>query len=297
MSSAPRSTASPGPTTRAPDDDALRFVSEVAKRSGSSFYYAFLTLPKPRREAILAVYAFCHAVDDAVDEASSPDEASANLDVWRAEIERVFEDRPQGAIGEGLVVASRRFDLPRELFDEVIAGVAQDVAPRRIRTWDELEGYCDLVAGAVGRLCVRIFGRRDERADAYAHALGCALQLTNILRDLEADARIGRFYLPTEDLARFGVSEAEVLAGPGERRDALLHYEAERARAFFARADDLGRPHRRQLYAAEIMGAVYADLLRRVAESGFPVDGTRVRVPKSRKLMLAIRTYLRCMFA
>lgn len=269
-------------------------VRAVARRSGSSFYYAFLTLPRAEREAIQAVYAFCHAVDDAVDETPDPAEAARLVEAWRGELARAFAGQAKEPIAVQVGAIARTFDLPRRFFDEIIDGVAQDLVPgRRLATWSELEHYCDLVAGAVGRLCVRIFGRRDETADRYAHDLGLALQLTNILRDLGEDARMGRFYLPTEDLARFGVTEADVLE-ESPRREALLAFEADRARGYFARAAETGRGDARRLCAAEVMGAIYRSQLEAVIDAGYPVRRPSARLPRWRKVAIAAGAWARC---
>lgn len=270
------------------------YVAKLTRASGTNFFYAFLSLPKERREAIFAVYAFCHAVDDAVDEAATPEDAARQLTEWRAELARVYAGTPQHPVARELAVAVERFGLPQAFLAQVIDGVAMDLAPRRFATWDELAGYCDLVANAVGRLSVRIFGAGDEQADRYAAALGTALQVTNILRDLGPDARLGRFYLPLEDLARFGLTEADVLRpGADPRRTELLRFEAGRARAFYEEAARLVRGRERVLCAAEIMGAIYRKLLDEVERRGFPLAEPVVRLSRPRKGVIAIRTWLR----
>jgi phytoene synthase len=261
-------------------------VERLTRASGTSFYYAFLVLPRPRREAIFAVYAFCRAVDSAVDEAESRERACACLDHWREELDRAFSERAEHPLAIRVGEVAREFALPKKLFDEVVEGVSHDLEPKRFETWDELKHYCDLVAGAVGRLCVRIFGHREPWADRYAGELGLALQITNILRDLGPDARIGRFYLPQEDLERWGLTEEDVLGGD-PRRLRLLHAEAERARAHYQRAAELAQLGGRELTAARIMGAIYRRLLERVERAGFPTGEPVVRVPRLEKAALA----------
>ena len=265
----------------------LGIVRRLARASRSSFLYAFAVLPRPRREAILAVYAFCHQVDDAVDEAPDVATARTRLEAWRRDLHRAFRGEQAGPVATEAAAAARRFGIPRELFDQVVDGVAMDLEPRRYRTLEELLGYCDLVAGAVGRISVRIFGRADAEADRYAADLGAALQLTNILRDIGPDARRGRFYLPLEALARHGLREEDVTSGD-PRRLPLLTEVAAHARDFYRRAAPVGRRRIAEFYAAEIMGRIYRDLLARIERAGFPVAGPVPRVGRGRKLLLAL---------
>lgn len=278
----------------------LALPDAPVRATGSNFYYAFLSLPKARREGIIAVYGFCHAVDDAVDAAPDPVAAAQALDAWRDELDRVYRGTPRVPVGVRLAPVVARYALPRHVFEEVIAGVASDLAPgRRFANWDELAAYCDLVAGAVGRLSVRVFGAADDDADRYAAALGAALQLTNILRDLGPDAAAGRFYLPQDDLARHGLREADVTSparGPtAAARAALLAFEARRARDLYARARRAGRGRERLFVAAEIMAAIYGRLLEEVERRGFP--DTVVRLPRWRKGLIALRRLAACRLA
>ncbi len=280
--------APPGPAAGRGRAFRAGIVRRLARASRSNFLYAFAVLPRPRREAILAVYAFCHQVDDAVDEAPDIPTARQRLAAWREDLDRAFRGDPAGPVATEAALAAARFGIPRELFDQVVDGVAMDLVPRRYRTMDDLLGYCDLVAGAVGRISVRIFGRGDAEADRYAGDLGAALQLTNILRDIGPDARKERFYLPLETLERFGVSEEQVTGGDPARLP-LLHAVADRAREFYARAAPVGRRRIREFYAAEIMGRIYRELLERVVRAGFPVTGPVPRVGRGRKGFLALR--------
>lgn len=275
-----------GPGT---DTVSLNFIRRLARRANSSFYFAFLTLPRRQREGILAVYAFCRAADNAVDEAENKEAARRELSTWREELDRAYRGTATHPIAARVGAAARSFSLPRELFEQVLDGVAMDIEPRRYATWEDLALYCDRVAGAVGRLCVRVFGCAGEEADQYAAELGAAFQLTNILRDLGADAGLGRFYLPQADLLRFGVSEIQVL-GRGPERLPLLRFEAGRARAYFEAA--ARRAPRPELCAAQAMAAIYKNLLGRVERAGFPAWGEPVRVPRAVKLYLAARAWL-----
>lgn len=269
----------------------------------TSFYFAFLTLPAPRRRAIFAVFDFCRAVDDAVDLEREPARARAAVEGWRRELDRVFDaGAPDTAVGRALQPHVQTFGLTRANFDALVDGVEMDIEPRRYETFAELEGYCHRVASAVGLMCVEIFGARGPGAVEYARDLGVALQLTNILRDVGVDFGQGRVYLPQEDLARFGVTERDIAAAvatgasgspPAHLRAALEHHAA-RARVFFSRAVRAFPPdEKRQLIAAEVMRGIYADLLRRIEAQGCDVFSGLVRVPRGRRVAIALRTWLR----
>ena len=186
--------------------------AEVTRRASSNFYYAFMLLPAERRRALYAVYAFCRFVDDIADDESVAEPAEL-LRRWRDELERAYGGNPARAVSRALADASRRFNIPRRHFEEVIAGVEMDLARKRYETFQELRLYCYRVASAVGLICIEIFGYTNPAACQYAERLGIAFQLTNIIRDVSEDAARGRIYLPLEDLARFGVTEADILGG------------------------------------------------------------------------------------
>jgi phytoene synthase len=265
----------------------------------TSFYYAFLVLPRRQREAVIAVWDFCRAVDDTVDEqpgaragAEGTTALRAALQAWRAELDSCYSGTPQTPQGRQLQPWVRQFDLSRQAFADLIDGVEMDLDWRRYHTFEELYEYCWRVASTVGLICIEIFGVRHARD--YAVNLGVALQLTNILRDVAADLERDRVYLPLDDLARFEVSESDLAAGrvtDGIR--ALLTFEAERARDYYARARAALPPRDREsLVAAEIMSAVYGELLVRIERHGYDVFSRRVRVPRPRRLVLALRTWL-----
>jgi 15-cis-phytoene synthase len=273
--------------------------ARLTRQSGSSFYYAFLILPEARRRAIYALYAFCRVVDDCVDE---PDgEREAGLARWTAELDRAYAGRPETELGRELAETVARFPIPRGAFEDIVAGCRMDLTTRRYATFADLRVYCERVASAVGLASIEIFGYDDPRTRDYAVELGLALQLTNILRDIAPDARRDRIYLPLEDLQRYGVSEAELLAAvadPGASRSAglrsLLAFEAERARSHYAAAARaLPDRDRHAMRAAEIMGAVYRALLEEWARRGHPVAGPRIQLSKPRKLWIALRTLAR----
>jgi 15-cis-phytoene synthase len=249
----------------------------------TSFYYSFLVLPAEKRRAIIAVWDFCRAVDDAVDEApsgspSKDEEARQRIAWWRCELARCFgAGRPESLQGQRLAPLIGRFDLSRGPFEALIEGVEMDVGGRRYEKFEELYEYCIRVASAVGLICLNIFGARDPGARQYAIDLGVALQLTNILRDIPGDLAQGRLYVPLEDLRMHGCTEADLLAetvasGQGVRSPkvrALLRQQAERARDYYRRAAQaLPRRDRRSLVAAEIMGGIYRALLSRIERDG-----------------------------
>jgi phytoene synthase len=262
----------------------------------TSFYYSFLVLPREQRLAIVAVWDFCRAVDDAVDDAAGGvPNGRAAVRFWREELARCYSgDVPRTPQGRGLQPNVQPFDLPRRAFDDVIDGVAMDLDKTHYETFDDLLQYCHRVASAVGMICVEIFGCRSPQAREYALNLGVALQLTNILRDIPEDFRRGRVYLPQEDLSAAGCTVADLGNGwvtPPVRR--VLEFECRRAREFYDRAVAV-RPEadRSKLVAAEIMRSVYFETLRRIERRGYDVFSRRVRVPRPKQALIAVRQWL-----
>jgi phytoene synthase len=263
----------------------------------TSFYYSFLVLPAEKRQAIISVWDFCRAVDDAVDEPGDRDPAAALMQ-WRTEVARLFEGgEPATEQGRALAPCIVRFRLPRSAFDDLIDGVAMDLLQRRYETFDDLRQYCLRVASAVGLICVEIFGYRDLHARDYAIDLGIALQLTNIIRDVAPDLQRGRVYIPAEDLRRFDCTEDDLRAGrvtANLRR--LLQFEVARAREFYRKANAaLPKRDERRLVAARIMAAIYLDVLRSIERAGYDVFRAKVRVSRRRQAFLAATTWLRVM--
>jgi len=259
----------------------------------TSFFYAFLVLPAAQRRAIIAVWDFCRAVDDAVDEATTGGRESVRF--WRAELARCYEGgAPQTPQGEQLQPLIAQFDLPRPAFEDVIDGVAMDLDTTSYETFADLYQYCRRVAAAVGLICIRIFGCRGARAAEYAVNLGVALQLTNILRDIKDDFRRGRVYLPLEDLAAAGCPIDDLAAAkPSDAVKRVIEFECRRAREFYGRAVDARPPEdRRRLVAAEIMRAVYFDTLQRIERRGYDVFSTPTRVPRPRQAVIALKQWL-----
>lgn len=265
----------------------------------TSFYYAFLVLPREQRDAVIAVWDFCRAVDDTVDEqpalpasAESTAAIRAALAAWRVELDRCFGGSPQTPQGQRLQPWVTYFALARHPFADLIDGVEMDLDRSRYATFDDLYEYCWRVASTVGLICLDIFGARDARD--YAVNLGVALQLTNILRDVGTDFARGRVYLPMDDLARFGVRDSDLgLAQTSERVRDLLKFEAGRARDYYRRAREAMPPHdRRALVAAEIMAAIYRALLTRIERSGYDVLSGRIRLSRQRQMLVAVGTWL-----
>jgi phytoene synthase len=273
-------------------------VARLTRRSRSNFYYGFLALPKPRREALYAVYAFCRTVDDVADLA-----AERGLDVaaqraalarWREDVARCYDGgRPADPIAQRLAAAVRDYAIPRHAVEAIVDGVEMDVDGTRYETAEELERYCYRVASAVGLCAIEIFGYTDPRARDYAIALGKALPWTNIMRDVGDDARGGRVYLPQADLREFGVTEGDLRAGRyGDGFVALMTRQARRARGFYrAAAAAFPVADARSLVAAEIMGSIYHALLGRIEAERFRVLDRRLAVPTRRKVAIAVRCW------
>jgi len=273
----------------------------------TNFYYSFLVLPAEKRRAIVAVWDFCRAVDDATDEIGEgrTAEAAAELAKWRGELAACFDGaQPATPQGRALAPFVARFSLPRASFEALVEGVEMDVAPRRYETFDDLYEYCTRVASAVGLICLEIFGYQDPRSRQYATDLGVALQLTNILRDVPGDLARGRVYIPRADMRAHGCTDEDLRreaanAGGGIRSPAvksLLHGHADRARDYYARAAAALPPgDARRLAAAEIMGAIYAAILDRIERREYDVFSSVVRIPRPRRALIAAATWARTM--
>lgn len=263
----------------------------------TNFYYSFLVLPSEKRQAIVAVWDFCRAVDDAVDcpretpNGPNPGDLSAELAWWRTELARCYGEtgeEPVTSKGARLKPFITRFNLPRGPFEDLIDGVEMDVGRRRYETFEDLYQYCLRVASAVGFICIEIFGYRHPETRDYAEALGVALQLTNIIRDVPTDLKQGRVYLPVEDLRRFGCVETDLKVGLSPKVRALLEFECQRARSFYAKAAaTLPAEDRRRLVAAEIMGGIYLAILSRIERRGYDIFSKVVRVPRSHRALIA----------
>ncbi|MGJ7496008.1 presqualene diphosphate synthase HpnD [Variovorax sp. RT4R15] len=268
-----------------------QYVQEKAAASGSSFYYAFLFLPKPRRAAITAFYAFCREIDDVVDEVRDPGVAATKLAWWRTEVAQSFAGEPRHPAMKALMPHTAGFGIEAKQLLQVIDGCQMDLEQTRYLAFPNLAQYCHLVAGVVGEVAARIFGQTDPRTTGYAHKLGLALQLTNIIRDVGEDALRGRIYLPVNELQQFDVKAHELLNRVySERFVALMKFQAERAHAAYDEALAL-------LPAADLraqkpglmMASIYRTLLREIERDKFQVLNQRVSLTPVRKLWLAWR--------
>ncbi|MDR1647279.1 MAG: presqualene diphosphate synthase HpnD [Zoogloeaceae bacterium] len=270
------------------------YCQQKAAASGSSFYASFRFLPPEKRNALTALYAFCREVDDVVDETRDSTLAAIKLEWWRQEVERIGAGKPQHPVGQALAAAAAHFHLPPAQLQEIIDGMAMDLAQTRYLDFAELSLYCYRVASVVGLLAAEIFGYSDARTLEYAKDLGMAFQLTNILRDVGEDLRRGRLYLPQEDLERFQVSPEDLLQGrTPENFVALMRYEAKRAQDYYRRAfARLPAADRKAQRPGLVMAAIYRTLLAEIEAADFQVLHQRIQLPPARKLWLAWKTWL-----
>ena len=269
-----------------------QYVQDKAARSGSSFYYAFLFLPPPRRAAITAFYAFCREVDDVVDEVTDPGVAATKLAWWRKEVASSFSGHPSHPVTKALMPHCAIYQIEARHLLGVIDGCQMDLDQSRYLDFAGLAHYCHLVAGIVGEVASNIFGRSAEATTAYAHKLGLAMQLTNIIRDVGDDARRGRIYLPVSELKQFEVKAQEVLnRGYSERFTALMKFQAERAHRCYDEAFALlPDADRRAQKPGVMMANIYRTLLREIDADGFQVLHQRTSLTPLRKLWIAMRT-------
>jgi phytoene synthase len=273
-----------------PDD----YCQQKAAASGSSFYYSFLFLEPPRRQAITALYAFCREVDDVVDECSDPSIARVQLAWWRTEVAALHSGTPSHPVTQALATSIKRFSMPQEQLLEIIDGMEMDLDQARYADFKALHLYCYRVASVVGLLAAEIFGITDRRTLKYAHDLGLAFQLTNIIRDVGEDARRGRIYLPQDELARFGVSETDLLqARYSDNFRNLMTFQAQRAQEMYEQAfAQLPAADRKAQRAGLIMAAIYRTTLEEIARDGFLVLDRRTSLTPLRKLWLAGKTWI-----
>jgi len=265
------------------------YVQQKAAASGSSFYYAFLFLPPHRRAAITAFYAFCREVDDVVDEVLDPSVAAQKLHWWQMEVQSSFAGNAQHPVMKALMPLTADFGITAQHLQDVIAGCQMDLNQTRYLDFAGLQRYCHLVAGVVGEVAARIFGQSQEETTHYAHQLGLAFQLTNIIRDVGEDALRGRIYLPVNELQQFNVSAKDIL----ERRDspafqALMSFQYERAQGLYEQAlAALPQADWRSQKPGLMMASIYRTLLVEIQAAGFPVLRQRVALTPLRKFWLA----------
>lgn len=265
------------------------YVQEKAAASGSSFYYAFLFLPTQRRAAITAFYAFCREVDDVVDEVQDPGVAAQKLAWWRQEVAQTFAGKPSHPVMQALQPHIAPFQIEQQQLQAIIDGCQMDLEQTRYLDYAGLQRYCHLVAGVVGEVAARIFGQTDPATTAYAHKLGQAFQLTNIIRDVGEDAMRGRIYLPINDLQQFNVKAYEITKREySDRFTALMRFEAERAHQLYDEALALlPAADRRSQKPGLMMASIYRTLLREIEAENFQVLHQRIALTPLRKLWLA----------
>ena len=265
------------------------YVQEKAAASGSSFYYAFLFLPADRRAAITAFYAFCREVDDVVDEVEDPGVAAQKLAWWKQEVAQAFASKATHPVMQALMPHVERFQIEQRHLQAVIEGCQMDLDQTRYLDYPGLQRYCHLVAGVVGEVAAHIFGQTHESTTAYAHKLGQAFQLTNIIRDVGEDAMRGRIYLPISDLQQFDVKAHEITKREySDRFTALMRFQAQRAHQLYEEAFALlPEQDRRTQKPGLMMASIYRTLLREIEAENFQVLHQRIALTPLRKLWLA----------
>ena len=273
---------------------ALGAPSHFAQAASSNFYYSFLLLPGAKRRAIKNVYEFCRILDDVVDRDQKDRDPFRELDYWRDELEACYQGCPETDCGERLTDSIEEFDLPKQPFVDLIEGMEMDLKWQSYQTFADVREYCYRVASAVGLICIEIFEYESPRTREYAVNLGIALQLTNIMRDLKEDISLGRIYIPLEDLERFGYSEHDLRANLYNAPFIqLMKHEHARARSYFDKAAaSLPDQDRASMFAAEIMSAIYRELLDSIQAVQFDVYRNQIAVPKKRRARIALSTWL-----
>lgn len=272
-----------------------QYCQEKCATSGSSFYYSFLFLPPARRQAIMALYAFCREVDDVVDECNDPALASTKLAWWRMEVERIASKQATHPVGLALQAVSPEIEIAPARLNEIIDGMEMDLQQTRYLDFTGLSLYCYRVASVVGLLAAGIFGYRDAQTKKYAHDLGMAFQLTNIIRDVGEDARRGRIYLPIDELKQFNVPAADILnARYSDNFTALMQFQYQRAERYYQEAlAHLPACDRKSQRPGLIMAAIYRTLLEEIRAENFQVLHQRISLPPTRKLWLAAKTWIK----
>ncbi len=272
-----------------------QYCQEKCATSGSSFYYSFLFLPPARRQAIMALYAFCREVDDVVDECNDPALASTKLAWWRMEVERIASKLATHPVGLALQAVSPEIEISAARLNEIIDGMEMDLQQTRYLDFTGLSLYCYRVASVVGLLAAGIFGYRDAQTEKYAHDLGMAFQLTNIIRDVGEDARRGRIYLPIDELKQFNVPAADILnARYSDNFTALMQFQYQRAERYYQDAlAHLPACDRKSQRPGLIMAAIYRTLLEEIRAENFQVLHQRISLPPTRKLWLAAKTWIK----
>ena len=269
------------------------YCQKKAADSGSSFYYSFLFLPAHRRRAITALYAFCREVDDVVDECPDPQLAATKLAWWRQAVAKLYAGQPDHPVTQALLPVLGEFNLPQEQLLEIIDGMEMDLQQTRYLDFKALSLYCYRVASVVGLLAAEIFGFQERGTQKYAHDLGMAFQLTNIIRDVGEDARRGRVYLPLDELKRFNVPLADILNSTySDNFRKLMEFQIERAEQYYAQAmSQLPAADRKTQRPGLVMAAIYRTVLDEIKRDGCQVLTQRTSLTPVRKLWIAWRTW------
>jgi 15-cis-phytoene synthase len=292
-------TATP-PVLAAAVEQSYRYCQKIAKDRAKNFYYSFLLLEKPRRQAMCAVYAFMRHCDDLSDDpggqTKDPAQLQQSISLWRVELDRSLNGKMgDDPLWPAFCDTVERYAIPHRFFHEMIDGVMSDIEPREMETWEELYEYCYRVASVVGLTIIHIFGFSSVRALLLAEKCGIAFQLTNILRDVREDAEMGRVYLPREDLRRFGVSTEQLRLGmENDRFRNLMRFEADRARNCYQESEPLtdliDKKSRSSLWA---LREIYLRLLARIEKSNYAVLKSRISVPARTKIALLVMAFFR----
>lgn len=267
----------------------------ITKREAKNFFYAFITLPPQKRRAIYAAYAFCRHCDDAVDQDNSKDGKLEALSDLQSQLEATYQNRPQGAVFTALGHAAQTYRIPKEYFQDVISGVEMDLTKHRYETFDELRLYCYRVASAVGLICLEIFGYRDPKAKEHAVDLGLAMQLTNIMRDVQEDLKRDRIYIPQQEMEQYGYTEEDLRLGilnDPQRR--LMGFQAQRAREYFQSGAKL-MPYLspRSRACPAVLAQLYRHILDRIEGNNYNVFDDRIRLSGREKLLVTTTTWLK----
>jgi 15-cis-phytoene synthase len=275
--------------------DPNKYCENKARQSGSSFYYSFKFLPKDKRRAITALYSFCREVDDVVDECSDASVARTTLNWWRGEVAAIYGGRPQHPVTQALIPVVKQFNLSQEHLLEIIDGMEMDLEQARYADFKSLQLYCYRVASVVGLLSAEIFGYTDRKTLKYAHDLGIALQLTNIIRDVGEDARRNRIYIPMDELAQFGVTAADIMnSKESENFQKLMAFQIERALRYYRQAlEHLPQADRKSQRTGLIMAAIYQATLEEIVASGCHVLKERISLTPRYKLWLAFKAWIK----
>ncbi|MEN8191666.1 MAG: presqualene diphosphate synthase HpnD [Bacteroidota bacterium] len=266
-------------------------AKNIARKSNSSFYYAFNLLPAEQRDAMNTVYAFCRKTDDIVDENDFSSEVKyENLRKWRIELEKGLQGESNYPLLNNLSKIITQFNIPLAPFFDLIQGMEMDIQNRRYTKFEDLMEYCYRVAATVGLMSIEIFGYKNESAKQYAINLGYALQLTNILRDVKTDATYGRIYLPQEDLKRFDYSEDELFNNVyNEKFRNMMQFEANRAKHYFNLANEsLNIEDKPSMFAARAMQHIYFNLLKKLEAKNFDIFNENIQVSKPQKTAIAL---------